>query len=86
VALACEHSTFEYMSAHGSQFDEHLSKEARNPALGLPPDAGKGNSKVRRGQVSPSDGLLSIVRNSIVGREHGPKPGRTDSAAPMSCR
>jgi hypothetical protein len=52
VAVACERSTFEYMSAHRSQFDESPSRVARNAALGLPPEAGRGNSKVRKGQVS----------------------------------
>jgi hypothetical protein len=40
VPVATQHSTFAFMQAHGRQFDEHLSKTARNVACGLAPDAG----------------------------------------------
>jgi hypothetical protein len=39
------------MSTHASQFDDHLSKAARNEAMGLSPDAGRHNKKVREGKV-----------------------------------
>lgn len=46
---AVDHSTFEFMRAHDSQFDEHLGKLARNAACGLPPDAGLSGSKLDKG-------------------------------------
>lgn len=49
--MAARHSSFEWMSNHGRLFDEHMSKEARNEAMGLPRQAGTGVSKVRTGQV-----------------------------------
>ena len=52
MTKATEYSTFEFMSSHGSLFDEHLSKQARNEAMGLPKDAGQHNVKVRSGKVS----------------------------------
>ena len=42
-------STFEFMKAHEGQFDEHMTKEKRNPACGLLPSAGARNSKVMGG-------------------------------------
>mmetsp|Transcript_494 Transcript_494/g.1046 ORF Transcript_494/g.1046 Transcript_494/m.1046 type:complete len:314 (-) Transcript_494:257-1198(-) len=47
-ALAVEHSTFDYMSAHKQHFDERLAVTHRNGPCGLPPDAGT-VGKVRTG-------------------------------------
>jgi hypothetical protein len=45
-ADAVKRTSFEYMKAREHQFDEHLTKEARNKACGLPEDAGMHGSKV----------------------------------------
>ena len=54
VEVATEYSTFAFMQKHQELFDEHLSKDARNEAMGLPRDAGRGNIKIRAGQVRES--------------------------------
>ena len=46
---AVSRSTFEFMHTHKDQFDEKLSKIARNEACGLPADAGLKYSKIRAG-------------------------------------
>ena len=38
LMLVTRQSSREFMSAHGRQFDEHLLREARDRAWGLPPD------------------------------------------------
>ena len=57
--LAVDHSSFAFMSAHGSHFDERHSKIARNAACGLPEDAGLRNSKVRAGESGAGRPALS---------------------------
>jgi hypothetical protein len=37
IAEVVRLASFEYMSEHAHQFDEHLLKRARNPHMGLPP-------------------------------------------------
>jgi len=37
IAEVVRLSSFEYMSEHAHQFDEHLLKRVRNPHMGLPP-------------------------------------------------
>ena len=59
VDVAVQHSTFEFMKAHESQFDEKLSKLARNEACGLPKDAGLRESKVKDGAVGKGALTLS---------------------------
>ena len=49
LALTARQSTLEFMRAHRAQFDDHLVREARDEALGLPP--GSGGGKVRSGRV-----------------------------------
>ena len=49
VSIATEHSTFAFMKAHGSKFDEKLSKLSRNEACGLDKMAGMHKTKIRRG-------------------------------------
>ena len=48
------------MKEHSSKFDEHLLKNQRNEAIGLPRDAGmQGNAgKVRKGAVNESKEVL----------------------------
>jgi hypothetical protein len=47
--LVTRQSSFEFMRAHQRHFDDHLLREARNRACGLPPDAT--TTKVRTGRV-----------------------------------
>lgn len=51
VDTAIQMASFEFMKAHESQFDEKLSKLARNEAMGLPVNAGlTGGGKIRDGK------------------------------------
>lgn len=59
VQKAVEHSSFSFMKAHESHFDERLSKLARNEACGLPKMAGMGSSKLNDGEVGRSQYMLS---------------------------
>ena len=52
-------TSFAYMKEHESLFNENLSKELRNPAMGLPADAGSSISKVRRGAIGDGSASLS---------------------------
>ena len=47
--IVVRQSSIEFMKAHGSQFDDHVVRAARNAANGLPP--GGSSSKVRGGRV-----------------------------------
>lgn len=47
--IAARQATFEFMKAHGRQFDDHLLRENRDPVLGLPPGAQA--TKVHHGQA-----------------------------------
>lgn len=68
INTAVRHSTFEFMKNHQSQFDEHLSKQRRNVACGLPPTAGMSGSKINQGYAGaakaalPQDVLNEISR------------------------
>jgi hypothetical protein len=59
VEKAVEHSSFAFMKAHESRFDERLSKLARNEACGLSKMAGMGMSKLNDGQVGTGQDILS---------------------------
>jgi hypothetical protein len=73
IRLVTERSTFAFMKAHETKFDEHFTKLHRNAACGLPPpilsttsaptgsnDAlGSGGSKIRQGGVSTANTVLS---------------------------
>ena len=59
VRVATDHSTMAFMKAHAEKFDEHLTKQARNGVCGLPPDAGKDNSKLRQGNVGGSQEAMT---------------------------
>ena len=56
IELATEQARFEFMRAHGSQFDDHLLREARDAVCGLPPGR---TSKLRAGQVGQGRAQLS---------------------------
>jgi len=57
ITIATRQATFDFMKAHQRQFDDHLIRESRDAACGLPPD-GKA-SKVHTGTVSGEAHLLS---------------------------
>ena len=48
-AIVLEHSSLEFMRRHSDQFDDHLIRQTRDAACGLPP--GGVSNKVNRGQV-----------------------------------
>ena len=47
VAAATEMTSLEWMQAHPTMFDEHITKLKRNASCSLSPDAGCGGGKVR---------------------------------------
>ncbi|MEM6579081.1 MAG: sulfotransferase domain-containing protein, partial [Pseudomonadota bacterium] len=47
IARATDQAQYGFMKAHGAQFDDHLTRLARDPACGLPPDSQ--TSKLGRG-------------------------------------
>ena len=55
--IATWQSTIEFMKAHGHQFDDHLLRDARNEAAGLPASAG--STKVRKGKIGGYKQALS---------------------------
>lgn len=56
---AVKRSSFQFMKAHASHFDEKLSKLARNEACGLPKDAGMNGGKLRSGTSGVAKAKLS---------------------------
>ena len=62
VDTAIQMSSFEFVKAHESQFDEKLSKLARNEAMGLPVNAGlTGGGKIRDGKSGGGRTQLSAT-------------------------
>ena len=62
--IVVRQSSIEFMKAHGSQFDDHVVRAARNAANGLPP--GGSSSKVRGGRVGDHvDELPMDVRQAL---------------------
>jgi len=59
IQTAVANSSFIFMKEHESQFDEHLSKLARNEACGLPKMAGMSQSKLKQGKVGAGKMELS---------------------------
>jgi hypothetical protein len=59
LKVVVRQSSIEFMKAHGSQFDDHLVRRARNAARGLPP--GGDSSKVRNGRVG--DHLVELPKD-----------------------
>ena len=50
ISVAVKHSSFGFMKEHEAQFDEHMSKQMRNAACGLAPDAGMQGGKINQGK------------------------------------
>jgi hypothetical protein len=59
ISVAVQHASYGYMVAHVGQFDENITRAARNGPMGLPPEAGAGTSKVKEGKVGGSRCALS---------------------------
>jgi hypothetical protein len=59
LEVAARQSSIEFMKAHGTKFDDHLVRRARNAARSLPP--GGDSSKVRNGRVG--DHLVEIPKD-----------------------
>ncbi|WP_437677747.1 sulfotransferase domain-containing protein [Sorangium sp. So ce131] len=62
IALATRQSTFEFMRARDSQFDDHPTTAAISRAMGMPPAR---TTKVRAGRVGDGAGLPSSVRVAL---------------------
>ncbi len=56
LEVVVRQSGIEFMKAHGSRFDDHAVRNARNAANGLPP--GGSSSKLRNGRVGDHAGRL----------------------------
>lgn len=52
LELTLRHTSVAFMREHVTQFDDHLFREARDAACGIPP--GGGSAKVRKGSVGDS--------------------------------
>jgi len=66
-ALAAEQSSFAFMKRHASQFDDHLIRETRDAACGLPP--GGASSKVDRGEAGGGSVLVTqAIRDRFATR------------------
>jgi hypothetical protein len=65
VQTAVRCSSFEFMKSHESQFDEHLSKLARNEACGMEKTAGMTRSKLTKGKVGSGVVLSDAIRQRI---------------------
>ena len=62
--IVVRQSSIDFMKAHGSRFDDHVVRDARNAANGLPP--GGLSSKVRGGRVGDHvDELPMDVRQAL---------------------
>ncbi|EWM30410.1 sulfotransferase family protein [Nannochloropsis gaditana] len=68
VRVATEHSSLAFMQRHRDKFDEHLTKEARNEAMGLPRDAGRENAKVKEGGVGAAAVAMSPALREAMQR------------------
>lgn len=63
------HSTYAFMKAHESQFDEKLTKIARNEACGFPKTSGTLQSKINTGKPGCAKTVLSeTIRSKIQQR------------------
>lgn len=59
VQIAIEQSSFAYMSQHQTRYDDHFLRKFRNPACGLPVDAG--STKVRTGKKTSNREFLGAA-------------------------
>ncbi|SLN56945.1 Sulfotransferase domain protein [Roseovarius litorisediminis] len=67
IKIATRQAGFEFMKAHGAQFDDHLVRRARDPACGIPP--GGVASKVNRGRVGAESALVTPeIQNAFAVR------------------
>ncbi|WP_437735264.1 sulfotransferase domain-containing protein [Sorangium sp. So ce1335] len=62
IAVATRQSTFEFMRAHESQFDDHPTTAAISRVMGMPPAR---TTKVRAGRVGDGAGLPASVRAAL---------------------
>lgn len=62
---AVEKSSYSFMKAHASHFDERLSKLARNEACGLSKSAGLAKSKINSGLVGQGLSLSESLKAKI---------------------
>ncbi|KAG7347287.1 sulfotransferase family protein [Nitzschia inconspicua] len=69
VNVVVEKASYEFMKEHSSQFDEKLSKMARNEACGLPKDAGMNNGKIAEGKDRNGDVVLSDEIKEAIQRK-----------------
>lgn len=58
LRLTLEHASVDFMRTHARQFDDHLVREARDVACGLPP-SDSGGHKVRSGRAGGHTTMLS---------------------------
>lgn len=66
LEIVVRQSSIGFMKAHGTRFDDHVSRAARNAANGLPP--GGASSKLRSGRVGDHvDRLPMDVRAALDG-------------------
>ncbi|MGK7652854.1 sulfotransferase domain-containing protein [Roseovarius sp. B08] len=66
-AVAQAQATMDFMKAHGRQFDDHLVRQARDAACGLPP--GGEASKVDSGQAGAGRAQVSdAIREAYAGK------------------
>lgn len=61
-----DRSSFDFMHKHKGQFDEKLSKLARNEACGLAPEAGLKYSKIRAGEAGGGKLALSVELQDMI--------------------
>eukprot|EP00035_Acanthoeca_spectabilis_P021903 m.440842 g.440842 ORF g.440842 m.440842 type:complete len:320 (-) comp18576_c0_seq1:40-999(-) len=66
INAVVEKSSFAFMHEHKGQFDEKLSKLARNEACGLAPDAGLQYSKIRAGEAGGGKLKLSTELQEMI--------------------
>jgi hypothetical protein len=59
LEVVVQHASFAFMRAHARQFDDHLLREARDGACGIPPGGGAG--KVRKGGAGAHRAELSAA-------------------------
>ena len=60
-----ERASLRFMQQHAQQFDEKLSKIARNAACGLPPTAGPSQPKHKAPASALVASHLSVLRRSV---------------------
>eukprot|EP00037_Helgoeca_nana_P000404 m.21561 g.21561 ORF g.21561 m.21561 type:complete len:320 (-) comp10491_c0_seq1:116-1075(-) len=63
-----DRSSFDFMHKHKGQFDEKLSKLARNEACGLAPEAGLKYSKIRAGEAGGGKLALSVELQDMINK------------------